>query len=147
MIEAERGEGRPVGNRKDPLQIIQRSEGDELTGSVRCAARYGRARENEAWSNCAGKNRADRRTQAAIVWRQQRVAAGQRGSAAAGSKETVSARSANAGRRTGCDQVVDERRLRRRDVSERARNRIETRNHRYRGRAGQPLRHVARKKA
>src|SRR5262249_27544753 len=130
-----------------PLQIVQRSKRNELTGGVRRSGRHWSAGENEPWSNRSRKNWTDRGTQTAVVWRSQWIAAGQSGGAATRRKECISASAADSCRISAPHEGIDKRCLGGRDVVECARNRIQSRNHGDSCRSIQALRNVARKEA
>src|SRR6185369_3706659 len=91
--------------------------------------------------------RTDRGTQAAVVWRRQCIAAGQRSGAATRCKERIGAGATDSSGITASHEGVDKCCLRGRDVVERARDRIQPRNHRDSCRSVQALRNVARKEA
>src|SRR5262245_11639731 len=108
VVQTKRIERGSVGNRKYSLQVVERSESYEVTGSVRRPNRNRRARKKEARANCTRQNRTDCRTSAAIIRRQQRIATSQAGSAAARSEEGISTSAADGSRVTGCYCCVDE---------------------------------------
>src|SRR5215212_1028986 len=147
MVQSKGIEGRTVRNGKNSLQAIERAKRDELTSSVRCVAWHRRAGKNKAWTNRARQDWTDPRTDTAVVRRNQRITAGQGRSAATRSKESKGTRAANARRITGGYECGDNGGLRRSEVAESARNRIEPGDYRNCGRASEPLGYIAGKEA
>src|SRR5262249_28076070 len=95
VVQAERIVGGAVCNRKNLLQIVQRSKRDGLSGGVCGSKRHWRAGKNKSWSNRARQDRTDRGTPAAVIRRNQRIAARQRSAATTRSEESVRTRAAD----------------------------------------------------
>src|SRR6201988_2039731 len=139
VVQTERVVSRAISYRKYSLQIVQRAKRDELAGGVRRATGHRCARKDETWSNRSRSDRTNRRTRTTVVRRSQRVTSGQRRSASTRSKERVSASPTDQGRVTGSNECIDERSLRRGNVSERACDWVQTGDNRNSRRSVQSL--------